>query len=148
MLALIPAITKDLPGRPDPDDLRKVLREYALLPEDRRRELPAEHAPVLRWLETASLPLVGLKEPRVVRMGLDAISVTFKGQKAVANTVLRKREVLGGCAASYGESPEGDGVLMPAGGGPSHRRASQVVGDVDDLAHRDAPAPQMTVHLD
>ncbi|MFC6086793.1 tyrosine-type recombinase/integrase [Sphaerisporangium aureirubrum] len=94
LLALVPAITSDLPGRPDADELRKVLREHALLPEGHRGELSAEYVPVLRWLETASLPLADLKEPRVVRMVLEAISVTLKGQKAAANTVLRKREVL------------------------------------------------------
>ncbi|MEU9891674.1 tyrosine-type recombinase/integrase [Sphaerisporangium sp. NPDC051011] len=93
LLALVPAIVKDLPGRPDADEMRKVLREYALLPKDRRGELPAKHAPVLRWLETASLPLADFEQSWVVRLGLDAISVTFKGQKAAANTVLRKREV-------------------------------------------------------
>jgi integrase len=94
LLALVPALVNDLPGRPDADEMRTVLRDYVLLPEERRGEPPAKHAPVLRWLETASLPLASLKEARVVRMGLDAISVTFKGQKAAANTVLRKREVL------------------------------------------------------
>ncbi|TQS21390.1 MULTISPECIES: tyrosine-type recombinase/integrase [unclassified Microbispora] len=93
LLALVPALVKDLPGRPDADEMRKVLREYVLLPEERRGDLPPKQAPVLRWLETASLPLTDLKDARVVRMGLDAISVTFKGKKASANTVLRKREV-------------------------------------------------------
>ncbi|MEV6986862.1 tyrosine-type recombinase/integrase [Sphaerisporangium sp. NPDC051017] len=93
LLALVPALVMELPGRPDIDDMRKVLRDYFLLPEERRGELPAELAPVLRWLETASLPLADLREARVIRLGLDAISVTVKGQKAAANTVLRKREV-------------------------------------------------------
>ncbi|GGL19203.1 integrase [Sphaerisporangium melleum] len=93
LLALVPALVKDLPGRPGDGDMRRVLREYYLLPNERRGELPAEQAPVLRWLETASLPLADLEQARVIRLALDAISVTFKGERAAANTVLRKREV-------------------------------------------------------
>ncbi|XVQ85080.1 tyrosine-type recombinase/integrase [Microbispora siamensis] len=94
LMALVPAFTKDLPGKPDDADLRAVLRDHALLPEDRRGELPGNRATVLRWLETASLPLADLQEASILRRGLDAISVTFSGKKAAANTVLRKREVL------------------------------------------------------
>ncbi|MEU7915657.1 hypothetical protein [Microbispora bryophytorum] len=53
-----------------------------------------KRAAVLRWLETASLPLADLREASVLRRGLDAISATFSGKKAAVNTVLRKREVL------------------------------------------------------
>ncbi|WP_405394670.1 tyrosine-type recombinase/integrase [Microbispora hainanensis] len=94
LMALVPAFVKDLPGKPDDAELREVLRDHALLPADRRAELPRNRAAVLRWLETASLPLVDLQEAGVLRRGLDAISVTFAGKKAAANTVLRKREVL------------------------------------------------------
>ncbi|NJP29717.1 tyrosine-type recombinase/integrase [Microbispora sp. SCL1-1] len=93
-MALVPAFVKDLPGKPDDAELREVLRDHALLPADRRAELPRNRAAVLRWLETASLPLADLQEAGVLRRGLDAISVTFAGKKAAANTVLRKREVL------------------------------------------------------
>ncbi|MFG1828124.1 tyrosine-type recombinase/integrase [Microbispora bryophytorum] len=94
LMALVPAFVKDLPGKPDEAELREVLRDHALLPADRRAELPGNRAAVLRWLETASLPLADLQEAGVLRRGLDAISVTFAGKKAAANTVLRKREVL------------------------------------------------------
>ncbi|MEV5745785.1 tyrosine-type recombinase/integrase [Microbispora rosea] len=94
LMALVPAFVKELPGKPDDAELRTVLRDHALLPEDRRGELPGNRAAVLRWLETASLPLADLQEASVLRRGLDAISVTFSGKKAAANTVLRKREVL------------------------------------------------------
>ncbi|WP_244313240.1 hypothetical protein [Microbispora hainanensis] len=36
LLTLVPALVADVPGRPDPEDLRAVLRAHALLPEDRR----------------------------------------------------------------------------------------------------------------
>jgi integrase len=92
LMSLIPALMMDLPGKPDAADLRAVLRDHVLLPENRRGDLAKDQAAALRWLETASLPLDDLRHPHVVRMGLDAIAVTFDGKKAAANTVIRKRE--------------------------------------------------------
>jgi Site-specific recombinase XerD len=94
LLSLVPALVADLPGRPADADMREVLRTHLLLPEDRREELPRHLLPVRSWLEKASLPLADLQEPRVLRMALDAISVTFDGKDAAPNTVRRKREVL------------------------------------------------------
>jgi integrase len=74
--------------------MRDVLRTCLLLPADRRAELPARLLLVRTWLERASLRLVDLQEPRVARAALDAITVTFDGNEAAANTVRRKREVL------------------------------------------------------
>ena len=42
----------------------------------------------------ASLPLAALGEPHILRTTLEAISVTFTGPSAGANTVRRKRAVL------------------------------------------------------
>ncbi|MEU4330397.1 tyrosine-type recombinase/integrase [Nonomuraea dietziae] len=94
LLSLIPALVNDMPGRPDAADLREVLRTHALLPEGRRVALTSELSAVLRWLEKASLPLADLQEARVLRIALDAISATFAGKEAGANTVRRKRAVL------------------------------------------------------
>ncbi|WP_329428101.1 tyrosine-type recombinase/integrase [Streptosporangium sp. NBC_01495] len=94
LLSLIPALVADLPNRPKGGDIREILRNHALLPKDRRGELARVLVPVLSWLEKASLPLVDLQDPRVARIALDAISVTFDGEDAAANTVRRKREVL------------------------------------------------------
>ncbi|WP_248966207.1 tyrosine-type recombinase/integrase [Sphaerisporangium perillae] len=94
LLSLVPALVADLPNRPQESDMREVLRSHALLPKDRRGELPHALAPALAWLEKASLPLADLQDPRVTRTALEAISVTFTGKDAAANTVRRKREVL------------------------------------------------------
>lgn len=94
LLTLVPALVADIPGRPDPGDLRAVLRTHALLPEDRRAELTGQQAAALRWVEKASLPMSSLGEPATLRLALDAISVTFSGRAAGANTVRRKRAVL------------------------------------------------------
>jgi len=94
LLSLVPALVKDLPGRPNDEDLRAVLREYAFLPEKRRGELRPELKSALGWLEAASLPLADLMEPAVIRSALDAIALRFNGEPAAANTVRRKRAVL------------------------------------------------------
>ncbi|NJP96621.1 tyrosine-type recombinase/integrase [Nonomuraea sp. FMUSA5-5] len=94
LLTLIPALVGKAPHRPTDEDLREVLRIHALLPEKRRADLTAAQTVALGWLERASLPLSELKEPQVLRVALDAISVTFAGSPAGANTVRRKRAIL------------------------------------------------------
>ncbi|MEV0312304.1 tyrosine-type recombinase/integrase [Nonomuraea fuscirosea] len=94
LLTLIPALVKDAPRHPAAEALREVLRIHALLPEGRRVALNPSQAAALRWLERASLPLTALGEADVLRTALDAISVTFAGTPAGANTVRRKRAVL------------------------------------------------------
>ncbi|MER5325682.1 hypothetical protein [Streptosporangium roseum] len=83
LLSLIPALVKDLPGRPADEELRAVLRDYALLPEGRRGDLAADRLPVLRWMEAASLPLAALQEPRIVRTALDAGDAHLRWQGGV-----------------------------------------------------------------
>ncbi|MEV4583316.1 tyrosine-type recombinase/integrase [Nonomuraea jabiensis] len=94
LLTLIPALVSDRPRRPTPEELREVLRIHVLLPEGRRAALSTAQATVLAWLEKASLPLSVLEEAHVLRTALDAISVTFAGAPAGANTVRRKRAIL------------------------------------------------------
>ncbi|GAA2284941.1 tyrosine-type recombinase/integrase [Nonomuraea roseoviolacea subsp. roseoviolacea] len=94
LLTLVPALVADAPRRPCAEDLREVLRIHALLPEKRRADLTPAQAGILSWLERASLPLSALGEAHILRMALDAISVTFAGEPAGANTVRRKRAIL------------------------------------------------------
>ncbi|MDR8409786.1 tyrosine-type recombinase/integrase [Nonomuraea sp. 3-1Str] len=94
LLTLIPALVADAPRRPTADELREVLKTHVLLPKERRVELTTPQAAALSWLERASLPLSALGEAHVLRTALDAISVTFAGAPAAANTVRRKRAIL------------------------------------------------------
>ncbi|MEQ4724918.1 tyrosine-type recombinase/integrase [Nonomuraea sp. B19D2] len=94
LLSLVPALVADVPRRPTAEELREVLRTYAFIPEKRRPALTAAQTAALGWLERASLPLSELKESHVLRTGLAAISVTFAGTPAGANTVRRKRAIL------------------------------------------------------
>ncbi|WP_440104171.1 tyrosine-type recombinase/integrase [Streptosporangium sp. H16] len=90
---VLPALTKDRPGRPDADTLRTALRKYALLPNGKSLDVPAEMAQAIRWLEAASLDLVDLEETRVVRLALDALALRLDGKAAAPNTIARKRAV-------------------------------------------------------
>ncbi|MER7506210.1 tyrosine-type recombinase/integrase [Nonomuraea pusilla] len=94
LLTLIPALVTDAPRRPMAEELREVLKIHVLLPENRRADLTASQAAALSWLERSSLPLAALGEAHVLRTALNAISVTFGGAPAGANTVRRKRAVL------------------------------------------------------
>ncbi len=81
LLSLVPALVADAPRRPSAGELREVLRIHALLPEKRRAGLTTAQAAALSWLERASLPLSALGEAHVLRIALDAISVTFAGAR-------------------------------------------------------------------
>ncbi|MFI9836325.1 tyrosine-type recombinase/integrase [Nonomuraea sp. NPDC051941] len=94
LLSLVPALVTDAPHRPTVGELREVLRIHALLPEKRRADLTTAQAVAMNWLERTSLPLTALQEAQVLRKALDAISITFSGTPAAANTVRRKRAIL------------------------------------------------------
>ncbi|GAA1725911.1 hypothetical protein GCM10009734_33410 [Nonomuraea bangladeshensis] len=95
LATVLPALTKERPGRPDAGILRAALRKYALLPEARRRlDVPLESKQALRWLEAASLNLTDLNETKTVRLAPDALALRLDGKTASANTIRRKRAVL------------------------------------------------------
>lgn len=56
-------------GRPTDALLREALYLYGLNPRRWSDEIPADHAAALAWLETASLPVVELDSPAMVRPG-------------------------------------------------------------------------------
>lgn len=93
LATVTPALSKDAPGRPGPEALRAVLRQHLLLPEDRRREVPAELAAAARWLRDASMPLASLGETTVLHAALDVLALQMDGRKAAVTTYRRKRAV-------------------------------------------------------
>ncbi|MCG5444413.1 hypothetical protein NIE79_002566 [Micromonospora sp. NIE79] len=78
-------------GRPTDALLREALYLYGLNPRRWSDEIPAEDAAALAWLETASLPVVELDSPAMVRRVLDSLCVRLDGKPAAASTVQRKR---------------------------------------------------------
>jgi integrase len=93
LATVIPALTTDLPGRPDKKELRTALRKYLLLPADKRPEPPPDASTAIRWLESASLPVTATSEAHHLRAALDALTVNLDGTKSGATTIARKRGV-------------------------------------------------------
>ncbi|WP_170223545.1 tyrosine-type recombinase/integrase [Nonomuraea turkmeniaca] len=83
----------DVPGRPSDEIIRRALREYSFLPEDRRREPAPEISRAVRWLEGASLPLSALEETKHARAALEALALCLDGTPAATSTYRRKRAV-------------------------------------------------------
>ncbi len=83
---------------PTRDDLHRALREWAFSDLIRTgNELPADLAPVVRWLEQNTVQLADLygdKGAGLARRMLDRISRKQDGTMAAANTANRKRMVL------------------------------------------------------
>jgi integrase len=79
-------------GRPDDMTLRRALYFHGLNP--RPQTPPREYAAALEWLDQASLPVVELDSPALVRRTLDALCMRLDGKPAAATTVQRKRAVL------------------------------------------------------
>ncbi|WP_344979226.1 tyrosine-type recombinase/integrase [Streptosporangium fragile] len=88
-----PVLTKDLPGRPDDETIRRALREFSFLPEDRRPDPSPEITRAVRWLEAASLPLSALEEAKHTRAALEALALLLDGTAAATSTYRRKRAV-------------------------------------------------------
>ncbi|MEU7900492.1 site-specific integrase [Nonomuraea sp. NPDC049152] len=90
---ITPVLSKDAPGRPDDEVLRRALREYSFLPPDRRPTPSPEIAKAVRWIEAASLPLSALEEAKQTRAVLEALSLRMDGKAAATSTYRRKRAV-------------------------------------------------------
>jgi integrase len=93
LATVLPVLTKDHPDRPRKEQLRTALRQYLLLPADKRPDPTSEITGTARWLESASLAIHDLGEAKAVRPALDALTVNLDGTAASANTVSRKRAV-------------------------------------------------------
>jgi integrase len=82
------------------DEVRRALRSWAFSARlQGQTEPPADLAAVVRWLESATIPLEELERPGSgtlrIRLLLDRISKKKDGTTAAANTANRKRMVLG-----------------------------------------------------
>jgi integrase len=87
-------VTSSRRGRPADAVLREALYLYGLNPRRWSEETPDAHAAALEWLEGASLPVVELDSPAVIRRVLDSLCVRQDGKPAAASTVQRKRATL------------------------------------------------------
>jgi integrase len=94
MTAVTTVFVKDMPGRPAPAVLRRLLREHVFVPDERRSHLGPDLGAALRWLEAASLPITELDDPKLARAALEILALKLDGQPAAATTFRRKRGVL------------------------------------------------------
>lgn len=107
LATVTPALTRpDARGRPDPRDLRTALYRHAFNPA-RPAEPGSTAERILGWARQAALPIGCLSEPPVLRTALEALTFRLDGNRAAANTVLRKRAVLHGVLGYAAE----DGLL-------------------------------------
>lgn len=98
LAAMLPALVDDLPGQPDMRTLRQTLRRWHLPPATRKpdaAEPPPASWTALHWLKRASLPVTAIEDAATARAVLDTMLLTMDGQPGKANTVLRRRRVVG-----------------------------------------------------
>ncbi|CAM3696703.1 site-specific integrase [Nocardiopsis rhodophaea] len=96
LATVVPALVRDLPGKPSKRTLYRAMCHYALpvLGEGETREdPPADIAAALRWLEKASLPVTCVMDEDVLITALNALTLKLDGKPAAANTTARKRAV-------------------------------------------------------
>ena len=95
LATVTPALTRATRARPPAAQLRTALYQHAFNPA-RAATSDETTACVLTWAEQASLPLVRLADPIVLRAALDALTLRLDGSRAAANTITRKRAVFHG----------------------------------------------------
>lgn len=87
------ALVLDRPNKPEFADLYSALVRYALPPGNRKDERPLDAARILRWLESASIPLVALEDKDLVELALTTLALRLDGKAAAATVARRKRAV-------------------------------------------------------
>jgi integrase len=92
----IPLLTRDLPGAPDPDTLRRALRK-TLNQGSHTDPLDHDETTAIAWIQRASRPVSTLEDPAVVADVLDALAVRLDGKPASPEYFSRRRRVLHKC---------------------------------------------------
>ncbi|WP_165977644.1 tyrosine-type recombinase/integrase [Nonomuraea diastatica] len=93
MIAVTPALTRNLRGAPDNKTLRNALR-WAFIQSRPEEDQPEEVQAALRWLHRASLPLTTVTERKGTAKALDACATQLDGSEAVPEYYRRRRRVL------------------------------------------------------
>ncbi len=90
---MVPVITRNLSGKPDPDVLRAALRK-GLNQGDHAPELDPDEAKAMAWLAKASRPVSAFDDDSVVWDVLDAIATKLDGSAAAPDYFARRRRVM------------------------------------------------------
>lgn len=95
LATVTPSLLHEGPGRPDQNQLRKVLYGWAFNARRRAAGPPNDElVAAARWITRNSPPLSQLAEASVIRAALDALALKGDGTSAAASTIGRKRAVL------------------------------------------------------
>ncbi|MEV0313487.1 tyrosine-type recombinase/integrase [Nonomuraea fuscirosea] len=92
MIAVTPALARNLRGAPAPEKLRDALR-WAFIQSRPEEERPDDVQAALRWLHRASLPLAALTERKIVANALDACATQLDGKEASPEYYRRRRRI-------------------------------------------------------
>ena len=92
MIAVTPALARDLRGAPTPEAMREALR-WAFIQSRAEEDRPEEVQVSLRWLHRASLSLTALTERKVISKALDACATQLDGSEASPEYYRRRRRV-------------------------------------------------------
>jgi integrase len=90
---VVPVVTHDTPGAPDPTVLRRALGK-SLNPGDHAGSLDGAERQAMAWLEKASRPVGAFEDAAVVCDVLDALSVNLDGSTSAPEYFSRRRRVL------------------------------------------------------
>jgi integrase len=90
---VLPMLTRDLAGAPDPDVLRLAVR-HALNQNTHAKGPDTEELRALAWLKRASLPISALEDPAVASDVLDALGRKLDGSPASPDYFSRRRRVM------------------------------------------------------
>jgi integrase len=93
LIVVLPILTRELPGRPDPDVLRHALRK-ALNQNEHAREPDQDERRALAWLDRASLPISALRDGSRVCDMLDTLAKCLDGTAAAPDYFARRRRVM------------------------------------------------------
>jgi integrase len=93
---VIPVVTRDLPGVPDPDVLRSALRK-TLNHGDYAGPLDDDERKAIAWIQRASRPVSAFEDPSLVCDVLDALALRLDGKPASPEYFSRRRRVLHKC---------------------------------------------------
>lgn len=93
LIVVLPVLTREMPGRPDPVVLRPALRK-ALNQNEHAREPDQDERRALAWLDRASLPISALRDGSRVCDMLDTLAKCLDGTAAAPDYFARRRRVM------------------------------------------------------
>ncbi|GIH89897.1 tyrosine-type recombinase/integrase [Planobispora siamensis] len=92
MVAVTPALVREMRGTPSIEELRDALR-WAFIPSRKEIDQPEEVIATLKWLRKASLPITSLAEHDVTGRALTACASLLDGTAAAPEYYRRRRRV-------------------------------------------------------